>query len=106
VGTNFNNDGTALYQGVVAMFFAQAEGMSLDTAASIALALATIVAALGAGGIPSGSFITLPLTFALVGIPIAGLPVLLTVDWFLDRCRTAVNVSGDMTVAVLIDRPR
>jgi Na+/H+-dicarboxylate symporter len=105
VGTNFNNDGTALYQGAVAMFFAQAEGMSLDTAASVALALATIVAAFGAGGIPSGSFITLPLTFALVGIPIAGLPVLLTVDWFLDRCRTAINVSGDMTVAVLIDRP-
>jgi DAACS family dicarboxylate/amino acid:cation (Na+ or H+) symporter len=105
VGTNFNNDGTALYQGAVAMFFAQAEGMSLDTAASVALALATIVAAFGAGGIPSGSFITLPLTFALVGIPIAGLPVLLTVDWFLDRCRTAINVSGDMSVAVLIDRP-
>jgi DAACS family dicarboxylate/amino acid:cation (Na+ or H+) symporter len=106
VGTNFNNDGTALYQGAVAMFFAQAEGMSLDTAASVALALATIVAAFGAGGIPSGSFITLPLTFALVGIPIAGLPVLLTVDWFLDRCRTAINVSGDMSVAVLIDGSR
>jgi DAACS family dicarboxylate/amino acid:cation (Na+ or H+) symporter len=72
----------------------------------VALALATIVAAFGAGGIPSGSFITLPLTFALVGIPIAGLPVLLTVDWFLDRCRTAINVSGDMSVAVLIDGSR
>lgn len=104
VGTNFNNDGTALYQGAVAIFFAQAAGVPLHLAAAIALALATIVAAFGAGGIPSGSFITLPLTFALVGIPIAGLPVLLTVDWFLDRCRTAVNVAGDMTVAVLIDR--
>ena len=104
VGTNFNNDGTALYQGAVAIFFAQAAGVPLDTAAAIALALATVVAAFGAGGIPSGSFITLPLTFALVGIPIAGLPILLTVDWFLDRCRTAVNVAGDMSVAVLIDR--
>lgn len=106
VGTNFNNDGTALYQGAVAIFFAQAAGMSLDLPVAIILALATIVAAFGAGGIPSGSFITLPLTFALVGIPIAGLPVLLTVDWFLDRCRTLVNVSGDMTVAALIDRDR
>jgi DAACS family dicarboxylate/amino acid:cation (Na+ or H+) symporter len=104
VGTNFNNDGTALYQGAVAIFFAQAAGVPLHLAAAVALALATIVAAFGAGGIPSGSFITLPLTFALVGIPIAGLPVLLTVDWFLDRCRTSVNVAGDMTVAVLIDR--
>ena len=104
VGTNFNNDGTALYQGAVALFFAQAAGVPLDAAAAIALALATVVAAFGAGGIPSGSFVTLPLLFGLAGIPVAGLPVLLTVDWFLDRVRTAVNVSGDMSVAVLIDR--
>lgn len=104
VGTNFNNDGTALYQGAVALFFAQSAEIPLDFASSIALALATVLAAFGAGGIPSGSFITLPLTFALVGIPIGGLPILLTVDWFLDRVRTVVNVTGDMSVAVLIDR--
>lgn len=103
VGTNFNNDGTALYQAAVALFFAQASGLDLTVGQSIALALATVIAAFGAGGIPSGSFVTLPLLFGLAGIPVAGLPVLLTVDWFLDRVRTAVNVSGDMSVAVLID---
>ena len=57
-----------------------------------------------AGGIPSGSFVTLPLIFAAVGLPADKIPVLLTIDWFLDRCRTTSNVLGDMTVAVLLDR--
>ena len=56
------------------------------------------------GGIPSGSFVTLPLIFAAVGLPADKIPVLLTIDWFLDRCRTTSNVLGDMTVAVLLDR--
>jgi DAACS family dicarboxylate/amino acid:cation (Na+ or H+) symporter len=104
VGTNFNNDGTALYQAASVLFFAQAAGMDLGVVGSIALALTTVVAAFGAGGIPSGSFITLPLTFSMLGIPAGGLPLLFTVDWFLDRCRTVANVTGDMTVAALIDR--
>ena len=53
----------------------------------------------------SPSFVTLPLIFAAVGLEAeALLPILLTVDWFLDRCRTTSNVLGDMTVAVLLDR--
>ena len=62
------------------------------------------MASVGAGGIPSGSFVTLPLIFAAVGLPADKIPVLLTIDWFLDRCRTTSNVLGDMTVAVLLDR--
>ena len=66
--------------------------------------LTTLLASVGAGGIPSGSFVTLPLIFAAVRLPADALPLLLTIDWFLDRCRTTVNVLGDMTVAVLLDR--
>ena len=66
--------------------------------------MTTLVASVGAGGIPSGSFVTLPLIFAAVGLPADKIPVLLTIDWFLDRCRTTSNVLGDMTVAVLLDR--
>ena len=61
------------------------------------------VGRVGAVGIPSGSFVTLPLIFAAVKLPADTIPVLLTVDWFLDRCRTTSNVLGDMTVAVLLD---
>jgi Na+/H+-dicarboxylate symporter len=103
VGTNFNNDGTALYQAVAALFFAQALGMKLDLGSQLVIVVTTLVASVGAGGIPSGSFVTMPLIFAAVGLPADKLPILLTIDWFLDRCRTTSNVLGDMTVAVLLD---
>jgi DAACS family dicarboxylate/amino acid:cation (Na+ or H+) symporter len=103
VGTNFNNDGTALYQAVAALFFAQALGMKLGPGDQFVIVITTLVASVGAGGIPSGSFVTMPLIFAAVGLPADKLPILFTIDWFLDRCRTTSNVLGDMTVAVLLD---
>jgi Na+/H+-dicarboxylate symporter len=104
IGTNFNNDGTALYQATAALFMAQAMGFSLGPVDQLVIVVTTLVASVGAGGIPSGSFVTLPLIFAAVGLPADKIPVLLTIDWFLDRCRTTSNVLGDMTVAVLLDR--
>ncbi len=104
VGTNFNNDGTALYQAVAVLFFAQALGAQLGPLDQVVIMLTTLVASVGAGGIPSGSFVTMPLIFAAVNLPADKLPILLTIDWFLDRCRTTSNVLGDMTVAVLLDR--
>ncbi len=65
-----------------------------------------MVASIGAGCIPSGGFVTLPLIFAAVALPAEQIPFLLTIDWFLDRCRTTSNVLGDMTVAVLLDKTR
>jgi DAACS family dicarboxylate/amino acid:cation (Na+ or H+) symporter len=104
IGTNFNNDGTALYQATAALFMAQAMGFTLGPVDQVVIVVTTLVASVGAGGIPSGSFVTLPLIFAAVGLPPDKIPVLITVDWFLDRCRTTSNVLGDMTVAVLLDR--
>jgi len=104
IGTNFNNDGTALYQATAALFMAQALDYSLSLVDQVVIVLTTLVASVGAGGIPSGSFVTLPLIFAAVRLPAEKIPILLTVDWFLDRCRTTSNVLGDMTVAVLLDR--
>ncbi len=105
VGTNFNNDGTALYQAGAVLFLAQSLGFELNAVDQLIVVLTTLVASVGAGGIPSGSFVTLPLIFAAVGLQAeALLPILLTVDWFLDRCRTTSNVLGDMTVAVLLDQ--
>jgi DAACS family dicarboxylate/amino acid:cation (Na+ or H+) symporter len=104
IGTNFNNDGTALYQATAALFMAQALGYLLSLVDQVVIVLTTLVASVGAGGIPCGSFVTLPLIFAAVRLPAEKIPILLTVDWFLDRCRTTSNVLGDMTVAVLLDR--
>ncbi|CAN5864139.1 dicarboxylate/amino acid:cation symporter [soil metagenome] len=104
VGTNFNNDGTALYQAVATVFLAQAMGANLGPGALVVVMLTTLVASVGAGGIPSGSFVTLPLIFAAVNLPAELMPLLLTIDWFLDRGRTTINVLGDVTVAILLDR--
>ena len=101
IGTNFNNDGTALYQATAVLFMAQALGYQLSIADQVIVMLTTLVASVGAGGIPSGSFVTMPLIFAAVRLPVEKIPILLTVDWLLDRCRTTSNVLGDMTVAVL-----
>jgi Na+/H+-dicarboxylate symporter len=104
VGTNFNNDGTALYQAAAVLFMAQSFGLPLSFMDQVIVAFTTIFASIGAGCIPSGSFVTLPLIFAAVRLPADKIPLLLTIDWFLDRCRTTCNVLGDMTVAVLLDR--
>ena len=104
VGTNFNNDGTALYQAAVVLFMAQALGRGLTFSDQLVVVLTTMIASIGAGCIPSGGFVTLPLIFAAVALPAEQIPFLLTIDWFLDRCRTSSNVLGDMTVAILLDR--
>jgi DAACS family dicarboxylate/amino acid:cation (Na+ or H+) symporter len=104
IGTNFNNDGTALYQATAVLFIAQALGFPLSLVDQVVIMLTTLIASVGAGGIPSGSFVTLPLIFAAVRLPAEKIPILLTVDWLLDRFRTTSNVLGDMTVAVLLDR--
>jgi Na+/H+-dicarboxylate symporter len=104
IGTNFNNDGTALYMATAVLFMAQALDIDLSIPDQILIMLTTLVASVGAGGIPSGSFVTMPLIFAAVRMPAEKIPILLTVDWLLDRCRTTSNVLGDMTVAVLLDR--
>jgi DAACS family dicarboxylate/amino acid:cation (Na+ or H+) symporter len=104
IGTNFNNDGTALYQATAVLFIAQALGFELSLVDQAVIMLTTLIASVGAGGIPSGSFVTMPLIFAAVRMPVDKIPILLTVDWLLDRFRTTSNVLGDMTVAVLLDR--
>ncbi len=86
------------------LFMAQALGYHLSIGEQVLVMLTTLVASVGAGGIPSGSFVTMPLIFAAVQLPADKIPILLTVDWLLDRCRTTSNVLGDMTVAVLLDR--
>ncbi len=104
IGTNFNNDGTALYQATAVLFIAQTLGFDLSLGDQVMIMLTTLIASVGAGGIPSGSFVTMPLIFAAVRMPVDKIPILLTVDWLLDRLRTTSNVLGDMTVAVLLDR--
>jgi Na+/H+-dicarboxylate symporter len=103
VGSNFNNDGTALYEAMSALFIAQVVGQNLTLAQQLMVMLTSIVASVGAAGIPEAGLVTMTLVLTSVGLPTEYVAILITVDWFLDRCRTAINVMGDMTVSALID---
>ena len=103
VGANFNNDGTALYEAMAALFIAQMIGLDLSAHQQLLIVLTSIIASVGAAGIPEAGLVTMTMVFTAVGLPVQFIPVLLTVDWFLNRCRTAINVMGDMNVSCLLD---
>ncbi|MBD2353356.1 dicarboxylate/amino acid:cation symporter [Tolypothrix sp. FACHB-123] len=108
VGANFNNDGTALYEAMSALYISQVIGQHLDLGQQLIVVLTSIFASVGAAGIPNAGLVTMTLVFTSVGLPTQYIALLVTVDWFLDRCRTAINVMGDMTVSALLDgkKPR
>ena len=78
-------------------------GVPLDFTQQLLVVLTSIVASVGAAGIPEAGLVTMTLVFSAVGLPIEYIALLLPIDWFLDRCRTAINVMGDMNVACLLD---
>ena len=103
VGTNFNNDGIMLYEVVAALFVAQLNGIALDGPAKVKIAVTSALAAAGIAGVPEAGLITLSLVLSSVGLPLASLPVLLTVDWLLGRFRAMTNVTSDLLVATVLD---
>jgi Na+/H+-dicarboxylate symporter len=103
VGANFNNDGTALYEAMAALFVAQMIGIELSFGEQLLVVLMSIVASVGAAGIPEAGLVTMTLVFKAVNLPLEFIFLLLPVDWFLDRCRTAVNVMGDVNVSCLME---
>lgn len=106
VGTNLNNDGILLYEGMAVFFVAQAAGINMDLTTQITAALICVMGTIGIAGIPEAGFITLSLVLTTVGLPTEILPMLLTVDWILGRGRSVVNVLGDMTVSIALDEKR
>jgi DAACS family dicarboxylate/amino acid:cation (Na+ or H+) symporter len=103
VGSNFNNDGTALYEAMAALFIAQMLGIELSLVDQLLVVVTSVIASVGAAGIPEAGLVTMTLVFSAVKLPTEYIALLLTVDWFLDRCRTTINVMGDMNVASLLD---
>jgi Na+/H+-dicarboxylate symporter len=103
VGTNFNNDGTALYEAMAALFVSQLLDRHLGIGQQILVVLTSIVASVGAAGIPEAGIVTMALVFSAVGLPKEYIGLLLTVDWFLDRSRTVVNMMGDVNVSCMLD---
>ena len=103
VGSNFNNDGTALYEAMAALFIAQMLGMDLSLGQQFTVVIMSVFASVGAAGIPEAGLVTMTMVFKAVALPTEYIAILLTVDWFLDRCRTVINMMGDMNIACLLD---
>ena len=104
IGTNLNNDGILLYEVFATIFLAQAYGVNLSLVHQLMLALLCVVATIGVAGVPEAGIISLSLLASAIGLPLESIPILLTVDWILARVRSMVNVTGDLTVSIVIDR--
>ena len=103
VGANFNNDGTALYEAMAALFIAQLLGQDLPFAQQLVIVFCAVAASVGAAGIPSAGLLTMTLVLSAVGLPIEYSLLLVPIDWFLDRFRTMINVTGDLCVSCVLD---
>jgi Na+/H+-dicarboxylate symporter len=102
VGTNFNNDGIILYEGMAVLFVAQASGIHVSIGEQLLVAGACLVAAMGVAGVPEAGFVSLALVLNTVKLPLELLPLLLTVDWIIARGRSVVNVLSDMLLSILL----
>lgn len=106
VGTNLNNDGIVLYEGMAVLFVAQAAGIHLGIGDQVLAAVTCIVAAMGVAGVPEAGFVSLALVLNTVGLPLDILPLLLAVDWVIARGRSVTNVLSDMVLSILLDRAK
>ena len=98
LGSTVNMDGTALYQGVAAVFIAQVFGMDLTLGEQLGIVLTATLASIGAAGVPGAGMVTLAMVLTAAGIPAVGIALILGTDRLLDMFRTAVNVTGDLAV--------
>jgi Na+/H+-dicarboxylate symporter len=102
IGMTINMDGTALYQGVCALFVAQAFGIDLSLNAQISIIVTATLASIGTAGVPGAGLIMLTLVLTSIGLPIEGIGLVAGIDAILDAARTCVNVTGDTAVCAIV----
>ncbi|WP_157471201.1 dicarboxylate/amino acid:cation symporter [Halodesulfovibrio spirochaetisodalis] len=104
LGATINMDGTAIYQGVCALFIAQAYNIDLTMGNIVTIMLTGTLASIGTAGVPGAGLIMLSLILSSVGLPMEGIALIAGIDRILDMARTTVNISGDAMTAVLVSR--
>src|SRR5205085_5149060 len=104
VGATANQNGTALFEGVVVLFLAQVFGVKLELSQQITVVLMAVLAGVGTAGVPGGSIPLIMIVLKSVGVPPEGIGIILGVDRLLDMCRTLLNVSGDLVLATCVAR--
>lgn len=102
LGATINMNGTSLYQGVSAIFIAQALGLELSISSQLMIVLTATLAAIGTAGVPGAGLVMLVVVLEAVGIPAAGIALIMAPERILDMIRTMVNITGDASVAVVV----
>lgn len=102
LGVTVNTDGTAIYQGVCALFVAQAFNVDMSFNTQLVVVLTATLAAIGTAGVPGAGFIMLSMVLTSVGLPLEGVALLAGIDAVLDAARTTLNVTGDPAVCCLV----
>ena len=104
LGATINMDGTALYQGVCALFIAQAFNIPLTIGAQMGILLTATLGSIGTAGVPGAGLIMLTLVTTQAGLPIEGVAMITGIDAILDMIRTSLNITGDAAVATVVAR--
>ena len=104
IGATANQNGTAIFEGVTVLFLAQFFNIELSLGQQVVVLLMCILGGIGTAGVPAGSLPVIALILGMVGVPPEGIGLVLGVDRFLDMCRTTLNVTGDLTAAVVVSR--
>lgn len=104
LGTTINMDGTAIYQMIAALFLAQVFGIDLTLAETAVLAVTIVGASVGSPGTPGVGLVILATILTSIGVTPEGVAMILAVDRILDMCRTTINVTGDLTASVVMNR--
>ena len=102
LGATMNMDGTALYQGVAAVFIAQVYGLPLTFLDQVVVVLTATLASIGTAAVPGAGVVMLVIVLNAIGVPVEGIALIMGIDRILDMCRTVVNVTGDATVATVV----
>ena len=102
LGATINMDGTGMYQAIAAVFIAQSIGMSVGIEGQLTIVLTAVLASIGTAAVPGAGIIMLVIILQAIGVPSAGIALILGVDRILDMLRTATNVTGDATVATIV----
>ena len=99
-----NMDGMAIYLGMTSVFFAQVAGIDLVMHDYLVIILTATVGSIGGAGVPGSSMIMLPMILTAINVPIEGVALIAGIDRILDMIRTTINITGDATVTLIVDK--
>ena len=103
LGATINMDGTAIYQGVCAIFIAEIFGIDLALSQQLTIILTATLASIGTAGVPGSGMIMLAMVLQSVGLPVEGIALVAGIDRILDMGRTVVNITGDAACTIVVD---